>query len=86
VPPLNPNTLPQDVQVLHKIVLELSEQLRHESAEKGKYPSLLRELLEAQRQPSGESSKIVPVFDVNCLRSCLLPHCQRLYFGWNRTF
>lgn len=34
----------------------------------------------------GESSKMVPVFDVNWRRSCLLPHCQRLYFAWNRTF
>jgi hypothetical protein len=31
------------------IVLELCEKLRHESAEKDKYRSLLRELLEAQR-------------------------------------
>jgi transposase len=54
VPPLDPNTLPQDVQVLHKIVLELCEQLRHESAEKDKYRSLLRELLEAQRNRKSE--------------------------------
>ena len=33
------------------------------------------------RDPSGESSKIVPVLDVNCRSACLLPHCQRLYFG-----
>src|ERR1019366_9762450 len=37
-------------------------------------------------KPSGESSKIVPVLEVNCLSACLLPHCQRLYFAWNRTF
>src|SRR6266567_8752965 len=37
-------------------------------------------------RPSGESSKIVPVFDVNWRRSCFALHCQRLYFAWNRTF
>jgi transposase len=54
VPPIDPNTLPQDVQVLQKIVLDLCEQLRHESAEKDKYQSLLRELLEAQRNRKSE--------------------------------
>ena len=54
MPPIDPNTLPQDVQVLHKIVLDLCEQLRHESAEKDKYRSLLRELLEAQRSRKSE--------------------------------
>ena len=54
MPPVDPNTLPQDVQVLRKIVLDLCEQLRHESAEKDKYRSLLRELLEAQRSRKSE--------------------------------
>ena len=54
MPPIDPNTLPQDVQVLHKIVLDLCEQLRHESTEKDKYRSLLRELLEAQRNRKSE--------------------------------
>ena len=42
-PPVDPNTLPKDVGALRKIVLHLSEQLRHESSEKDKYRSLLRE-------------------------------------------
>jgi transposase len=48
VPPIDPNALPKDADVLRKIVLDLCEQLRHESSEKDKYRSLLRELLEAQ--------------------------------------
>ena len=54
MPPLDPHTLPQDVDALHQIVLELCEQLRHETAEKDKYRSLLRELLEAQRNRKSE--------------------------------
>ena len=54
VPPINPNSLPKDVDVLHKIVLDLCEQLRHESSEKDKYRSLLRELLDAQRNRKSE--------------------------------
>jgi hypothetical protein len=54
VPPLDPNTLPKDVDVLQKIVLDLCEQLQHESAEKDKCRSLLRELLEAQRNRKSE--------------------------------
>jgi len=54
VPPIDPNTLPKDVDVLHKIVLDLCEQLRHESSEKDKYRSLLRELLDAQRNRKSE--------------------------------
>ena len=53
-PPIDPNTLPQNVQVLQKIVLDLCEQLRHESTEKDKYRSLLRELLEAQHNRKSE--------------------------------
>ena len=49
VPPIDPNSLPKDADVLRQIVLDLCEQLRHESSEKDKYRSLLRELLEAQR-------------------------------------
>ena len=26
-------------------------------------------------RPSGESSKMVPVLEVNCRSACLLPHC-----------
>jgi transposase len=51
---MDPNTLPKDVEVLRKIVLDLCEQLRHESSEKDKYRSLLRELLDAQRSRKSE--------------------------------
>jgi len=54
VPPIDPHTLPKDVDVLQKIVVDLCEQLQHESAEKDKYRSLLRELLEAQRSRKSE--------------------------------
>jgi transposase len=54
VPPIDPNTLPKDVDVLRKIVVDLCEQLRHESSEKDKYRSLLRELLDAQRNRKSE--------------------------------
>lgn len=54
MPPIDPNTLPKDIDVLHNIVVDLCEQLRHESSEKDKYRSLLRELLEAQRNRKSE--------------------------------
>ena len=54
MPPIDPNSLPKDVDVLRKIVLDLCEQLRHESSEKDKYRSLLRELLDAQRNRKSE--------------------------------
>ena len=54
VPPIDPNSLPKDAAVLRKIVLDLCEQLRHESSEKDKYRSLLRELLDAQRNRKSE--------------------------------
>jgi transposase len=54
VPPIDPNSLPKDADVLRKIVLDLCEQLRHESSEKDKYRSLLRELLDAQRNRKSE--------------------------------
>jgi transposase len=54
VPPIDPNTLPKDMEVLRKIVVDLCEQLRHESSEKDKYRSLLRELLDAQRNRKSE--------------------------------
>ena len=54
MPPIDPNTLPKDVDRLRKIVLDLCEQLRHESSEKDKYRSLLRELLDAQRSRKSE--------------------------------
>jgi transposase len=54
VPPIDPNTLPKDADVLRKIVVDLCEQLRHESSEKDKYRDLLRELLDAQRNRKSE--------------------------------
>lgn len=54
MPPIDPKTLPKDAEVLRKIVLDLCEQLRHESSEKDKYRSLLRELLDAQRNRKSE--------------------------------
>jgi transposase len=54
VPSIDPNTLPKDIDVLQKIVLDLCEQLKHETSEKDKYRSLLRELLDAQRNRKSE--------------------------------
>jgi hypothetical protein len=54
VPPIDSHTLPKDVDRLRKIVLDLGEQLRHESSEKDQYRSLLRELLDAQRSHKSE--------------------------------
>jgi siroheme synthase (precorrin-2 oxidase/ferrochelatase) len=51
---IDPNALPKDIDQLHKIVVELCERLKHEAAEKDKYRSLLRELLEAQRNRKSE--------------------------------
>ena len=66
MPPIDPNTLPKDVDVLHKIVVDLCEQLRHESSEKDKYRSLLRELLDAQRNRKSEqlSKEQLALFEV----------------------
>jgi len=65
VPPIDPHTLPKDVDALQKIVVDLCEQLQHESAEKDKYRSLLRELLEAQRNRKSEqlSKKQLRLFE-----------------------
>ena len=52
--PIDPNTLPQDANALRKIVLDLAEQLDRAFAEQHKYESLLRELLEAQRERKSE--------------------------------
>jgi transposase len=54
VPPIDLNSLPDDAGALRKIVGELAAQLQHESTEKDKYRSLLRELLEAQRGRKSE--------------------------------
>jgi transposase len=55
---IDPDSLPKDVDILQKIVVDLCERLQHESSEKNKYRSLLRELLEGQRnRKSGQLSK-----------------------------
>jgi len=51
---IDPNALPQAIDVLQRIVRELCAQLQHETAEKDKYRSLLRELLDAQRNRKSE--------------------------------
>jgi hypothetical protein len=52
--PIDPNPLPQDANALRKIVVDLAEQLDRAFAEQHKYQSLLRELLEAQRNRKSE--------------------------------
>lgn len=51
---IDPNSLPRDAETLRKIVVDLAEQLDHSLAEQNKYQSLLRELLEAQRNRKSE--------------------------------
>ena len=51
---IDPNSLPQDAETLRKIVVDLAEQLDRSLAEQNKYQSLLRELLEAQRNRKSE--------------------------------
>ena len=52
--PLDPKTLPRDIDTLHNIVVDLAAQLDRESAEKNKYRDLIRELLDAQRARKSE--------------------------------
>ena len=54
MPVIDPSALPNDLDALRKIVVDLCEQLKHESSEKDKYRSLLREVLEAQRNRKSE--------------------------------
>jgi Transposase C of IS166 homeodomain len=51
---MDPNSLPRDAETLRKIVVDLAEQLDRSLAEQNKYQSLLRELLEAQRNRKSE--------------------------------
>ena len=51
---LDPSQLPRDVETLQKIVLDLAAQLDRSLAEQNKYQTLLRELLEAQRNRKSE--------------------------------
>ena len=50
----DPNSLPRDAETLRKIVVDLAEQLDRSLVEQNKYQSLLRELLEAQRNRKSE--------------------------------
>ena len=52
--PLDPDSLPRDAETLRKIVMDLAAQLDRSLAEQNKYQSLLRELLEAQRNRKSE--------------------------------
>ena len=52
--PIDPKSLPRDTETLRKIVVDLAEQLDRSLAEQNKYQSLLRELLEAQRNRKSE--------------------------------
>ena len=52
--PIDPDSLPRDTETLRKIVVDLAAQLDRSLAEQNKYQSLLRELLEAQRNRKSE--------------------------------
>ena len=52
--PIDPNSLPRDAETLRKIIVDLAEQLDRSLTEQNKYQSLLRELLEAQRNRKSE--------------------------------
>ena len=52
--PIDPDSLPRDAETLRKIVVDLAQQLDRSLAEQNKYQSLLRELLEAQRNRKSE--------------------------------
>src|ERR1044072_947757 len=51
---IDPKNLPRDAETLRKIVVDLAEQLDRSLSEQNKYQSLLRELLEAQRNRKSE--------------------------------
>jgi len=51
---IDPKSLPRDAETLRKIVVDPAEQLDRSLAEQNKYQSLLRELLEAQRNRKSE--------------------------------
>jgi CRP-like cAMP-binding protein len=53
------DSLPKDIDLLQKVVVELCEWLQHESSEKNKYRSLLRELLDAQRNRKSEMVRLI---------------------------
>jgi transposase len=51
---IDPNSLPRDAETLRKIVVDLAAQLDRSVVEQNKYQTLLRELLEAQRNRKSE--------------------------------
>jgi len=51
---IDPNSLPRDAETLRKIIVDLAEQLDRSLTEQNKYQSLLRQLLEAQRNRKSE--------------------------------
>ena len=51
---IDPKHLPEDPQVLQRMVLDLRAQLDRESAERSKIQNLLRELLDAKRTRKSE--------------------------------
>ena len=51
---IDPKHLPEDPQVLQRMVLDLMAQLDRESAERSKIQNLLRELLDAKRTRKSE--------------------------------
>jgi len=52
--PIDPNSLPRDAETRQKIVVDLAEQRDRSLAEQNQYQTLLRELLEAQRNRKSE--------------------------------
>ena len=53
---IDPNSVPRDAETLRKIVVDPAEQLDRSLTEQNKYQTLLRELLEAQRNRKSEQS------------------------------
>jgi transposase len=56
--PIDPKHLPEDLKVLQQMVLDLMAQLDHESTERSKIESLLRELLDAKRNRKSEQLSV----------------------------
>ena len=66
--PIDPKSLPRDAETLLKIVVDLAEQLDRSLAEQNKFQTLLRELLEAQRNRKSERFGFNPErSDLSCL-------------------
>jgi hypothetical protein len=52
---IDPKHLPEDPQVLQRMVLDLSKRLDREFTERNKMEALLRELLDAKRDRTGRN-------------------------------